>query len=510
MHTLNICMPLEYAARRVPDKTFLLAGPRRLSYADVDAQARRFANVLAGLGIGRGRRVILLFPNGPEFFVSYFGILKAGGVPVPLNASTPAPELGHYMRDAEPAALIADATCVQAATQARIETGFGGAFFAGGLPEASASPEGATRLEAALAQAAPEFETAPTQPDDEAVILYTSGTTGKPRGVVLTHFNLAYIGQHVGRDFWRVHGSDVIQMISPAGHIFGQTILHVACDAQATLSLMARFEPEAFLEAIQRDRVSFFAGVPTLAQLMLHSPAVAKYDLTSLRAVMFGGATLHAETARAFKARFGVELITGYGMTEGVPFTMLTGDQFDAAPAGTVGLPARGIRLRLVDEGERDVPIGELGEVVVRGPQVSRSYLNLPEETARSQRNGWFHTGDVGRMDPAGYLFLVDRVTDLIKRSGYSVAPAEVEGALLQHPAVGEAAVVGIPDSVRGEEIKAFVVLKPGHAVDEAELIDHCKQRLAAYKYPRSVEFRDALPKNPVGKVLRRLLRQPS
>ena len=270
MQTLNVSMPFEYAARRVPDKVFLIGGPIHLTYAQVELQARRFANVLEGLGIRRGQRVALLFPNVPDFFICYFGILKMGGVPVPLNATTPGPELGHYLRDSQAAALVADAICLEAATQAFAATPSCGHCLVAGLPADSTPAEGTARVEPLQAQAASDYETAPTQPDDEAVILYTSGTTGKPRGVVLTHFNLAYMTQYVGRDFWRVRPSDVIQMVAPAAHIFGQTILHVACDAQASLSLMARFEPEAFFAAIQRDRVSFFAGVPTLAHLMLN------------------------------------------------------------------------------------------------------------------------------------------------------------------------------------------------------------------------------------------------
>ncbi len=268
------------------------------------------------------------------------------------------------------------------------------------------------------------------------------------------------------------------------------------------------FEPEAFLRTIQSDRVTFFAGVPTLAHLMLHSPAVKAFDLTSLRAVMFGGAPLHPLVATQFAQTFGVRLITGYGMTEGVPMVFLTADMFAAAPSGAVGRPAFGTEIRVVDEGDRDVPAGELGEIIVRGPQVFREYLNLPQETAQAMRGGWFRTGDVGRLDEKGYLYIVDRLKDMIKRSGYAVSPAEVERALQAHAAVAESAVVGIADQALGEEIKAFVVLRPGAGATAEELIAHCQGQLAAYKYPRQIEFRESLPKSPAGKILRRVLRE--
>ncbi len=225
---------------------------------------------------------------------------------------------------------------------------------------------------------------------------------------------------------------------------------------------------------------------------------------------MFSGAPLHPQVAEQFRKRFKVELSTGYGMTEGVPFTFLTADHFGSAPPGSVGLPALNTEIRIVDEEDQVVAEGQLGEIVVRGPAVFQSYLNRPEETAAAQRNGWFHTGDIGRLDAPGHLFVVDRLKDMIKRSGYAVSPTEVESVLASHPSVAELAVVGVPDPKLGEEIKAFVVLRPGCQATAEELIAHCKTQLAAYKYPRLVEFRESLPKSAAGKVLRRALREPA
>jgi len=510
MNSLNLVMLLEHAARRCPEKALLLCGEESWTYARVDAEARGHAAALRGLGIRARDRVALLLPNEPSFALAFFGLLKLGAIPVPLNITTPGPELGHFLADSGAVALVADSQVAAAAVDGVAQAATCQTLILAGRPTAETPAADAVWLDALVGQAPTDFETALTRPEDEAVLLYTAGTTGRPRGVVLSHCNLLYSAQFVSRDFWQLGPSDVILMVASGAHIFGQTLLNGACSAQATLCLLPRFDPKAFIQTIQTHRVTYFAGVPTLAHLLLQSPLAAESDLSSLRGVMFGGAPLHPDVARQFKARFPVALTTGYGMTEGVPFTFMTASEFDAAPAGTVGRPALGMSLQIVDEQLAPVHGQELGEIVVRGPQVFQGYLNQPEETSHSMRGGWFHTGDVGWQDPEGYVFLVDRLKDMIKRAGYSVAPAEVERVLLLHPAVAEAAVIGIPDATRGEEIKAFVVLRPGASATVDDLIAHCQAHLAAYKYPRLVEFRDSLPKSPAGKVLRRVLRTDS
>jgi len=506
MDSLNLAMLLEHRARHDPERVCLILGADRRTFAQVYEEAQRCAGALAALGIGSGQRVAMLMSNEPAFFSAHFGILQLGAIPVPMNVTSPGPEVAYVLGDTQAVAIIASAAAMNAAAEGvKASPSCKNLIVAGGAGDL---PAGALGYERLLAQSNSQRLPAARHPDDEAMVLYTAGTTGRPRGVVLTHFNLYFAAQFVARDFWEVRGDDVMLMVASGAHIFGQTILNVAMITGAALSLLPRFEPEAFLRTIQSDHVTFFAGVPTLAHLMLHSPAVKAFDLTSLRAVMFGGAPLHPQVATQFAQTFGVRLITGYGMTEGVPMVFLTADMFAAAPSGAVGRPAFGTEIRVVDEGDRDVPAGELGEIIVRGPQVFREYINLPQETAQAMRGGWFRTGDVGRLDEKGYLYIVDRLKDMIKRSGYAVSPAEVERALQSHPAVAESAVVGIADIALGEEIKAFVVLRPGASATTEELIAHCQGQLAAYKYPRQIEFRDSLPKSPAGKILRRVLRE--
>ena len=506
MNALNIAMLLDAAAHTNPRGRFLTGGPEALDFERTDACARQFANVLASLGVTAGDRVALLLPNTPAFVICYYGTLKLGAIPVPLHAGSPGPEVGFYLSDSGATVLVAAGSCAQAAAD-----GFAASascqHLIVDLPASDTLAPPALRLTDLMSMAGEEAETAPAGPNDVAVILYTSGTTGRPKGARLTHFNMFFLAQLLTRDLWRLTRDDVIVMTAPAAHIFGQAILNVACAAGAQLHLLPRFEVSGFLQAIDQEHVTFFAGVPLLAQHLLHTPLLRDRNLGSVRLVMLGGAAVDPELIRMFRSRFGVQVITGFGMTEAVPLTFLTADAIERAPSGSVGRAVWGTRVRIVDEAGQPVPAGEPGEIVARGPQVFEGYHNRPDDTAAVWRDGWFRTGDVGRLDEEGYLFIVDRLKDMIKRSGYAVYPAEIERVLHTHDAVAEAAVVGIPDRVVGEEVKAFVVLKPGMTTTVDELTAHCRSALAAYKVPRLVEFRDTLPRNTVGKIVRRALR---
>lgn len=515
MNTLNIAMFLEHSARRSPDQTFLICGEQRLTFRQVETAARRFAQVLAGLGVKAGERVALLLPNVPALPICTYGALKRGAVVVPIDVTAPAPEIAYFLDDSEATVLVALESLVEAAIGGfQAAEGCQHLILANplalerseGWADSAVCPPPARRLAELMAAASGEFQTAATRPEDAAVILYTAGTAGRLKGAILSHFNYYFFTQLLTQDLWRIGPDDVIMMIAPGSHIFGQAILNVACAAQAKLSLMAKPDMEAFLYTLAQDQVTFLAGVPTLGYYMLHSPLTDQYDLSSLRLVMFSGAPLSPELAEQFRQRFGVDLITGYGLTEAVPVTFVTADMKDVPPA-SVGTPVWGTSVRIVDETGCELPLGESGEVVVRGPQVFSGYYHRPRATAKALRDGWLHTGDVGYLNEAGHLFLVDRLNDRIKRGGYSVFPAEVERVLYAHPAVAEAAVIGVPDEALGEEVKAFVALKPGTTATADELIRHCKAQLSAYKYPRLVEFRDSLPKDQAGKVWRRSLR---
>ena len=347
--------------------------------------------------------------------------------------------------------------------------------------------------------------TVATRPETPALILYTSGTTGNPKGVVLTHYNLYMLAHSFGDHLCRLTSEDVIQMVPPASHAFGQLLMNMAGLVKAELSLMSQFEPQSFLATIERDRVTFSAGVPRIANVLLNAAEHHPYDLSSLRLMMFGAAILHPEVAARFQERFQVSLCIAYGLTEALPVTF--GYLDDHLPAGSVGKATFGTQLRLVNPTGQIVPPGEPGEIMLRGPHLFQAYHNRPDATAAVVQAGWFRTGDMGRLDHNGYLFIVDRLKDAIKTSGYLVFPAEVERVLHTHAAVSEAAVVGIPHQTLGEVIQAFVVLKEGHQISAKALIDYCKGQLSRYKCPCSIRFEEQLPQGPSGKILRRVLR---
>ena len=507
MTYLNTAMLLEHAAQSSPDQAFILTGTEGFTYNRVDQEANRVANALTGLGIRPGDRIALQLPNVGRMPIILFGCFKLGAVPVMLNVTAPGPEIASLLAASNSVAMICSEACVQAALDGFRQVETCQHILVGDAGRRSSCPAPTLNLSALCSEAATRFDTFPVKADQPAAMLYTSGTTGLPKGIVHSHLSYYYTAVFSAREFWRLEPNDVMLMVAPGSSIFGQAMLTSACAAGATVSLLPRFNPEDFLMTIQNHRVTFFAGVPTLVHFMLNSPVVEKFDLSSLRKVMISGAPLSSELAGQFIERFGADMITGYGMTEGVPITYLNADMYRRAPAGAVGLPAMGVSVRIVDETGQDQPVGEAGEIVFRGPQLCSGYYENPDQWDLAWRDNWFHTGDLGRLDQNGYLYLLERMKDLIKRSGHSVFPSEVEQALYKHPAVAEAAVFGIAHDALGEEIKAAVVLKPGMTVEAQTLIDHCKSLLAAYKYPRMISFHDHLPKNHNGKILRWALR---
>ncbi len=345
-------------------------------------------------------------------------------------------------------------------------------------------------------------------PADPAVIIYTSGTTGVPKGAVLSHFTL-YMNADISGRLFEFEDSDVVLVALPLFHIFGlSSILNICVLLGGTMSLVPRFEVAAVLEQIQRDRVTILEGVPTMYIALLQAPGLDGCDLSSLRVAISGGAPIPAEIIDSFEHRFGVVILEGYGLSE-TSSTTTFNISAEQRKVYSVGKPIWGVSVQIWDDWGRPLPAGaaNVGEIVVRGPNVMTCYHNNPEATARAFAGGWFHTGDLGYFDSDGFLFIVDRIKDLIIRGGYNVYPREVEEVIYAHPAVAEAAVIGVPDARLGEEIHAVVVVKSERAVTEAELIEFVRQKLAAYKYPRTVEFRDALPKGPSGKILKKELR---
>ena len=356
-----------------------------------------------------------------------------------------------------------------------------------------------------------------TSPGGTAVILYTSGTTGNPKGVELTHFSLYANAQYISErafSLWpeeiRILGPGEVGLAAlPLYHTFGQTNIQNGMLVNGgAVTYLPRFTPSAAARIIARDHVTFFAGVPSMYVGMLHDESCAPADFSSLKFCASGGAPMPVELKHRFHERFGVRIQEGYGLTETSPLACIQRPD-ETHKAGTIGKPIAGVEMRCVDDNDCDVPQGERGEVVIRGHNIMKGYFNRPETTAQALRGGWFHSGDIGLIDDDGDFHIVDRKKEMILRGGYNVYPREVEEVLYAHPAVREAAVIGIPHEIHGEEVKAVVALKPGASATAEEIIEHCRRHVARYKYPRIVEILAELPKGPTGKILKRALREP-
>ena len=360
-----------------------------------------------------------------------------------------------------------------------------------------------------LAGVSPAEGAAERADTDTAVLLYTSGTTGQPKGAELTHGNLTNNVQVFAQDLVNVGPDDVIFGGLPLFHSFGQTCgLNGAVSVGACLTLVARFEPGKVLQVLQRDRVTIFEAVPTMYVALLGHPNKDDYDLSSLRVCVSGGAALPVEVMRGFEKAFGCIILEGYGLSETSPVASFNHPNRERKP-GSIGTPIRGVEMRLVDEFGKDVPAGEVGEIAIRGHNVMKGYWRRPEATGEAIPDGWFRSGDLARKDEDGFYYIVDRRKDLIIRGGYNVYPREIEEVLYEHPAVAEAAVIGVADESLGEEVGAAVVLKPGETVTAQQIQEYVKGQVAAYKYPRKVWLLEALPKGPTGKVLKREIRPP-
>lgn len=506
MHTINIATILEYAAREVPEKPFLISNGKSSTYHEIETDARRFANALSTLEIKPGDHVALLMPNIPQLITCLAGIAKTGAVAIPLHPATPALALIRLLQNSEAKVLIAIEAFLESALQGKQGASTCEHLVVVRQPSGQTALEGVKWYDDLISSAEEPFVTYSTASEDPAVILYTSGTTGQPKGVVHSHNSLYFSFSQISSNVWELESDDVLLLAAPPSTIFAQTLIWGSALHLNTLSMMVQFDLEQFLKTIENDKVSFFAGVPTIAHYLLHAPITSQFDLSSLRKVFFGGAALPQPLLRAFEKQFKVAVSSGYGMTEGVPFTYIHSEELNAIP-NAVGRPSPGMSLRIVDETGQEVPAGTPGEITVRGPQIFSGYFHAEELNQSSFRDGWFHTGDIGKLDDAGYVYLIDRLHNLIKRSGYKVYSAEVEQVLLHHPAVAQAAVIGIPDEALGEEIKAYVVLKPSVESTAEELTTHCKAQMEAYKYPRLIEFREKLPMTPAGKISHQALR---
>lgn len=470
-----------------------------MTYEQLDRAARGVARGLRQRGISPGEQVAIMIPNVPEFTIAYFGILYAGCTVVPLNVLLSAPEVTYHLQDAEARLLVAHPFFAEPARKGSAEAGVP-------LVWSSGEAEGKESL-VAMAQGAPLDTIHQPGATDTAVILYTSGTTGKPKGAELTHANLLLNCAVVVPRLVPVDSSQVALATLPLFHSFGQTcIQNATIAAGGTFTLLPRFTPEDALRIVERDRVTLFAGVPTMYFALLHTQAAEKYDFSSVRYCLTGGAAMPVEVMRAFEARYPVQILEGFGLSETSPAASFNVLDRPRRP-GSIGYPVWGVEMAIFDDQDRPLPDNQPGEIVIRGHNVMKGYWKRPDATKEALRSGWFHSGDIGIRDSDGCYTIVDRKKDMIIRGGFNVYPREIEEVLYAHPAVIEAAVIGVPHDSHGEEVKAVVALRPGEHATAEQIIDYCKDRLAAYKYPRIVEFRDALPKGPTGKILKRELR---
>ncbi|REK06738.1 MAG: long-chain fatty acid--CoA ligase [Planctomycetota bacterium] len=507
---LNLAIVLSENAKICPERTAVICDERKLTYAQLETATNRLANSLAQLGLHRGQKMLVMLPNIPEFVVAYFGVLKPGGVVVPVNILYKARELEYLLEDSEAIGLIACTEYLEEALEAfrNVDTCHHLILVDYEDRAPDVEDKGVHRFDELIEAGAPEFELAATSPDDTAAIGYTSGTTGHPKGAELSHFNLFYQSRVLPMLTTEVPmETDVRMAVLPLFHSYGQScVMNTVLAMGSTLTLMPRFEPGRAMEIIERDKVTHFAAVPTMWVTMLNHPDRPKYDLSSLRVCNSGGAPIAVETLETFKAEHGFHIREGYGLTETSPTA--TWSQDPVVPRhGSCGKAIWGCQIKVVDDAGNTLPPNTDGEVLIRGVNVMKGYYNQPESSAQAIRNGWFYTGDIGHLDEDGYLYIVSRKKDMILRGGLNIYPREIEELLYEHPAVEEAAVVGVKHPELGEEVKAVVYLKPGSSVGEDELKAYCKERIAAFKYPRIVEIRDTpLPKGPSAKILKREL----
>ena len=469
-----------------------------LTYTELDAASAAVAGLLKAQGVGPGDRVGIMLPNVPAFASVYYGVLRRGGVVVPMNPLLKSREVEYYLSDSGAKSLFAWQDFADAARSGAKEAG---------TECVVVSADGFSEL---LGQYQPEPALADREDDDTAVILYTSGTTGKPKGAELTHSNLTRNADVTARTLLELAPDDVVFGGLPLFHAFGQTCgLNTAVARGASLTLLPRFDPSKAFEVLQRDSVTVFEGVPTMYAALLHHPDRDNYDVSALRVCISGGAAMPVEIMREFEKVFGCTILEGYGLSETSPVASFNHPGKERKP-GSIGTPIEGVEMRIVDGQGNDVPVGGDGEIAIRGHNIMRGYWGRPDATAQAIPDGWFRTGDVARQDHDGYYFIVDRKKDLIIRGGFNIYPREVEEVLYEHPAVAEAAVIGVAHPELGEEVAAAVALKPGATATVDELREHAKTQLAAYKYPRHVWLVDALPKGPTGKILKREITMPT
>ncbi|HEV7757250.1 MAG TPA: long-chain fatty acid--CoA ligase [Mycobacteriales bacterium] len=501
--SLSLAAILHESAERRPDHPAVVLAGTSISYRDLWHGARQYAAVLREAGIGPGDRVALLIPNTPHFPLAYYGVLALGATAVPVHALLRAEEIAYVLEDSGSKALVCAGPL--------LGEGAKGAEIAGVdlFTVMADAGTAARRIDAEAAAATPVERYVMRGAEDVAVVLYTSGTTGRPKGAQLTHLNLLMNVEALALSAFDINGEDRVLGCLPLFHSFGQTVaMNLSFRVGATVVMLPRFDGIEALRLLVEERCTLFMGVPTMYVALL--AAARRSELRpGLRFGVSGGASLPLTVLEDFEAAFGIPVYEGYGLTETSPVATFNQQDWPPKP-GTIGRPIWGVDVEIArPEVEKTIellPTGELGELVVRGHNVMKGYLNRPEDTAEVMVDGWFRTGDLGTKDADGYLTIVDRKKDMVLRGGYNVYPREVEEVLLRNPAIGQVAVIGVPDDRLGEEVCAVVIPAEGAESDADAIVAWSREALAAYKYPRRIEFVDEFPLGPSGKVLKREL----
>ena len=522
-NTLNLASIIEHHARLAPDREAIVWNEMRFSFGQLNGLANRVANALTEMNIGHGDKVALVCPNLPFFPIIYYAIMKAGAAVVPLNILFKPREIAYHLNDSDAKAVFVFEGTSELPLAQTVKQAFDEVETCEHLivmtndPLAAAPFENAKTLTEITGDKPETYENFPTAPDDTCAILYTSGTTGQPKGAELTHLNLmtnvmtTYAIQNQVIDFTEEKQRTMLITL-PLFHTTGQTCqMNTGLYAGNRVVLLPRFEARTTLETMEREAVNFWTGVPTMYWALLKYVEENNFDVApvaaGLKVITSGGAPMPVEVMNNFERVFGITVSEGYGLSETSPLACFNQFEKPKKP-GTVGQPIFGVEVKCFDENDNEVAAGERGEVVIRGANVMKGYYKRPEATAEAFRSGWFHTGDIGVMDAEGYLAIVDRKKDMILRGGYNIYPRELEEIIMTHPAVSLVAVIAVPSDKMGEDVKAYVVKKQDARLTEEEFIAWCKTQFANYKYPRFVEFRDELPVGGTGKILKRALRE--
>lgn len=512
---MNLVERVRATAKSQPGKTAYHFTGKDTSYAEFDQSVAMFASSLQDLGVNKGDHVALLLGNTPHFLISLYATMRLGATAIPVNPIYSPDEISYILNDSDAKVVVALEQLIPLVEAASVQLPAIEQYIvcettgdtSEKVSQLSERAQAKTRLfTRVLAGGKPDMEPVDVDENETAIILYTSGTTGRPKGAMLTHKNLYSNASDVG-EYLGFSSEDRVVATLPVFHVFALTVVvNAPLVKGATIVLLPRFSPGDVFHAVKEQKATIFAGVPTMYNFMVQYPEAEREDFSTIRLAISGGSSLPVALLENFEEKFQVKVSEGYGLSEASPVTCFNPLDRERVP-GSIGTSILNVKNKVVDELGGEVPVGQVGELIVQGDNVMKGYYKMPEETSATLRDGWLYTGDLARKDENGYFYIVDRKKDLIIVGGYNVYPREVEEVLFAHRDLVEAAVLGVPDPDFGEEVLAYVVAKEGSAVTEEQLIEFCSKRLAKYKIPKHIEFLDELPKNTTGKILRRSLK---